>query len=337
MTIQQSLETAIRNTFDFRGRASRSEYLAVTLFVYFVVAIFYVVLSAPQFATASTIWGLITFITSLSVSVRRLHDVGISGKWLFMLLPPLVWSEATKSDSIIPVFLFCSVFLVLSYFSAFVASEPHPNRYGLPAIGLGVSSVSSGAPEQAPSIEKNDADLNYDAPSAQNTTPNWDAQGSRDNDTLWPKIAVGVTLAAIAGIVIVVESKKSTRLFFDRPETRASLDGRWERTDYSGDPASLTISRQTKEGFDFTILALSPGGSPRLTSVGELDGSASRFENDRRSFYRAVLKLDDAECQLTFQPSFDRPTQPEIRITQTSDCRYWAGMGVVFGGVYEKR
>ena len=54
----------------------------------------------------STIFSLATFIPLLAMSVRRLHDVGKSGWWLFISLVPLIgsiwlivlWASASSDD-----------------------------------------------------------------------------------------------------------------------------------------------------------------------------------------------------------------------------------------------
>ena len=70
--------------------------------------------SATQFLTLSNAFALITFIPSLTVSVRRLHDIGKSGWWLLICLTVI------------------GVFLIL-YWSC-VASDEGENTYGALSI-----------------------------------------------------------------------------------------------------------------------------------------------------------------------------------------------------------
>ncbi|MBO9355457.1 DUF805 domain-containing protein [Bordetella petrii] len=66
------------NYFDFRGRASRSEFWYAMLF--YVAACFVIgVINPPDIL--SSIWLLATLVPFLSVSARRLHDTNRSG-WL---------------------------------------------------------------------------------------------------------------------------------------------------------------------------------------------------------------------------------------------------------------
>ena len=91
----------------FEGRARRTEYWMFTL----VNIIITLVLAALSFGTLESIYGLLVFIPSLAVSVRRLHDTGRSGWWLLIGLIPLLGA------------------LVLIYFFI-LDSQPGDNQYG---------------------------------------------------------------------------------------------------------------------------------------------------------------------------------------------------------------
>lgn len=73
------------NYGNFSGRARRSEYWWASVFTGIVSGILTYVL--PML---SGIWALLIFVPSLSISVRRLHDIGKSGWWYFMLCVPVV-------------------------------------------------------------------------------------------------------------------------------------------------------------------------------------------------------------------------------------------------------
>ena len=76
---------------DFNGRARRKE-----LWMYFLVYIILMVLLSCIEALLgiapllSGILGLALFLPSFAVGVRRLHDVGKSGWWLFVSLIPII-------------------------------------------------------------------------------------------------------------------------------------------------------------------------------------------------------------------------------------------------------
>jgi len=98
MGFMDAIKTCITEKYvDFSGRASRSEFwwfqlfmflLQMGLFVLQMVALF----SFPEIFTAiywmTVVVSLGLFLPSLSVSVRRLHDIGKSG-WYFLLIIPL--------------------------------------------------------------------------------------------------------------------------------------------------------------------------------------------------------------------------------------------------------
>lgn len=91
---------AFKNCGVFKGRSSRKEYWMFVLFQVVITIIFYmalyVLLSANNEGLSDTIamifgiYCLISILPSISISVRRLHDVDKSGWWfLFGIIPVL--------------------------------------------------------------------------------------------------------------------------------------------------------------------------------------------------------------------------------------------------------
>jgi len=85
--------------FDFNGRSSRTEYWMFVLinffFTFLLFLLDYVIITSNnglEFPPFSTFYSLIMFIPSISVGVRRLHDVGKSGWMMFLPLIPLIGS-----------------------------------------------------------------------------------------------------------------------------------------------------------------------------------------------------------------------------------------------------
>ena len=117
---------AYKRYADFEGRASRSEYWLFALFV-FLVAIGATVLNAILAgATGSQtagmpvmlIYGLFilgSFVPSLAVGFRRLHDTNRSAWWLLIAFLPII-------GSIVLIVFYC------------LPGTPGPNRFG-PAPG----------------------------------------------------------------------------------------------------------------------------------------------------------------------------------------------------------
>ena len=88
---------AIRNFFaqyaTFSGRATRSEYWYVVLFnvlINLAISIVFGLISTDIASIVSSIYSLAILIPGLALVWRRLHDIGKSGGWYFMLLIPLV-------------------------------------------------------------------------------------------------------------------------------------------------------------------------------------------------------------------------------------------------------
>ena len=92
--------TAVRTCFQkyvtFSGRAQRSEFWWFALFNLvgsFVLGLVDAILFGwasddPQFLNG--IFGLVMFLPSISVAVRRLHDTDRSGWWWWLVLIPLI-------------------------------------------------------------------------------------------------------------------------------------------------------------------------------------------------------------------------------------------------------
>ncbi len=86
----QAVSSAFSNYVNFSGRASRTEYWYFALFLFIVgVAtslIDYVAMPDIEWSPLNTIFSLATFLPSLSVSVRRLHDIDRTGWWVLIAL-----------------------------------------------------------------------------------------------------------------------------------------------------------------------------------------------------------------------------------------------------------
>jgi uncharacterized membrane protein YhaH (DUF805 family) len=85
---------------DFEGRARRKEYWMFVLINFVIVMTLYALLfggifsDAPEIFITSIVvlcvYGLGTFIPSLAVAVRRLHDIGKSGTMLLIYFVPVI-------------------------------------------------------------------------------------------------------------------------------------------------------------------------------------------------------------------------------------------------------
>lgn len=85
MEMQEAFVTCMKKYAVFSGRATRSEYWWFTLCQVLIVVVMTIV--------SENLGGLamlVLLVPALSVSVRRLHDLGRSGWWLLVGLIPFI-------------------------------------------------------------------------------------------------------------------------------------------------------------------------------------------------------------------------------------------------------
>ncbi len=108
---------AMKKAFNFSDRSRRKEYwmfILATVIISIVLTIVDTVAGlelAEDVGILSTLFSLAIIIPSISVTVRRLHDIGKSGWWVLIGLIPIVG------------------FIVLLVFTV-KDSEAAPNAYG---------------------------------------------------------------------------------------------------------------------------------------------------------------------------------------------------------------
>jgi len=136
----------LSNYLNFKGRARRKEYWMFILYnIIFSIIIILVEnmldwnfhisvgeLPEVKVGIVSTIYSLLILIPSLAVMTRRLHDIGKSGLWIFILFAPYL--------SFIFYFniqIFNGVYSFLTVISYFIFirflltnSSPGTNKYG---------------------------------------------------------------------------------------------------------------------------------------------------------------------------------------------------------------
>lgn len=98
MGLVEAVKTCFAKYSTFTGRATRSEYWLFALF-YFLVIIFWLFITvifakdksaAYLIMALSGISMLVLIVPGLAVGVRRLHDVGKSGWWMFVSFIPYI-------------------------------------------------------------------------------------------------------------------------------------------------------------------------------------------------------------------------------------------------------
>jgi uncharacterized membrane protein YhaH (DUF805 family) len=81
----------LKNYAGFSGRARRTEYWMFVLFNVIITVVLDVLALAVKLASIlGIIYGLAVLIPGIAVAVRRLHDTGRSGWWLFISLVPFI-------------------------------------------------------------------------------------------------------------------------------------------------------------------------------------------------------------------------------------------------------
>ncbi|MDE2079285.1 MAG: DUF805 domain-containing protein [Patescibacteria group bacterium] len=97
--IWESYRGTLRKYVKFSGRATRKEYWSfVAVNALIVLVLNFSARFSPigfLFTVCAWVYALGVFYPSLAVSVRRLHDIGRSGLWLFINLVPFIGSVVT--------------------------------------------------------------------------------------------------------------------------------------------------------------------------------------------------------------------------------------------------
>ena len=92
MTFSQAIRSGFANYINFNGRAVRSEFWWWQLFTLLVAFAAGMVDGALNLNAdvISDLWALAILLPTLAVSVRRLHDIDMSGWWIFIMMVPLI-------------------------------------------------------------------------------------------------------------------------------------------------------------------------------------------------------------------------------------------------------
>lgn len=135
--------------FDFAGRSSRAEYWYYTALIWFaslLILFFQLVLGQAgegAMAIVNGLFGLATFVPSLAVAVRRLHDINRSGFVLLKYLAAIVVIAVLIPGGMflgafvggllwLALTVVCVKFLILMVIEGDRGPNPYgPNPYGL--------------------------------------------------------------------------------------------------------------------------------------------------------------------------------------------------------------
>lgn len=93
MSFIEATKAGFQNYFDFSGRSNRPEFWYFVLFTVLgsvVTSILDLALFGEEAMILSALFSLAVLIPSISITVRRLHDIGRSGWWTLLWLVPII-------------------------------------------------------------------------------------------------------------------------------------------------------------------------------------------------------------------------------------------------------
>ena len=136
MNFKNAIKTCLKDKyFNFKGRASRSEFWFFYLFLLigYAITISTVFISIKLFIGILSIFILAMIIPSIAVTVRRLHDINKSGLFILLPLPfeimELVLEKSSESLSL--VFLVISLGLYIYLLVLYCTDgDKKDNRFG---------------------------------------------------------------------------------------------------------------------------------------------------------------------------------------------------------------
>jgi uncharacterized membrane protein YhaH (DUF805 family) len=129
---QLIIDCFTKKYFQLKNRASRKEYCA---FIFFSVVcdlsiktLFF--FSYTGFIAVSLLYLIFIFIPALTITVRRLHDLNLSGYWNFIIIPISCCLTIDKYKNI-PL-IAGSILILFTLSLIFIKGTPTTNRYGEP-------------------------------------------------------------------------------------------------------------------------------------------------------------------------------------------------------------
>jgi uncharacterized membrane protein YhaH (DUF805 family) len=117
MGFGQAISAGFSNYVNFSGRACRSEYWYWVLFVILADIVAGIIDYLLGMQIVSSLFGLVTLLPGIAVSIRRLHDLDRTGWWILLALIPLIgW-----------------IILLIWYITKGIEG---PNRFGPDPLGM---------------------------------------------------------------------------------------------------------------------------------------------------------------------------------------------------------
>ena len=136
MNFKNAIKTCLKdNYFNFKGRASRSEFWFFYLFLLigYAISICTMFISIKLFIGILSIFILAMIIPSIAVTVRRLHDINKSGLFILLPLPFDIMERVLEksSEGLSLVFLVISLGLYIYLLVLYCTDgDKKNNRFG---------------------------------------------------------------------------------------------------------------------------------------------------------------------------------------------------------------
>ena len=136
MNFKNAIKTCLKDKyFNFKGRASRSEFWFFYLFLVigYAITISTIFISIKLFIGILSIFILAMIIPSLAVTVRRLHDINKSGLFILLPLPFEIMERVLEksSEGLSLVFLVISLGLYIYLLVLYCTDgDKKNNRFG---------------------------------------------------------------------------------------------------------------------------------------------------------------------------------------------------------------
>ena len=136
MNFKNAIKTCLKDKyFNFKGRASRSEFWFFYLFLVigYAITISTIFISIKLFIGTILIFALAMIIPSIAVTVRRLHDINKSGWFILLPLPFDIMERVLEksSEGLSLVFLVISLGLYIYLLVLYCTDgDKKNNRFG---------------------------------------------------------------------------------------------------------------------------------------------------------------------------------------------------------------
>lgn len=155
LSFKEAVITCLKiKPLNFQDRAPRSEYWWFVLFLFgFGIIVNMLGLIPFLGALLVFVWGIVSFITSLSATVRRLHDINRTGLWIIAPYAIMLVAGIIAVSGLFDVALVVTILAGVSWIAMLVflvlPGTIGPNRFGPDPLSAEVKAIGNAIPGQA--------------------------------------------------------------------------------------------------------------------------------------------------------------------------------------------